>query len=84
MEKALNIKTAADILGITPTHLYRLTGENKVPFFRVGSAIRFLPSQLEKFMLGEWQPAAPKRRRGGQVKDYSHLAEMVESGPSIH
>ena len=44
MEKALNIKTAADILGITPTHLYRLCAEGKVLYFKIGSAICFLPS----------------------------------------
>lgn len=42
LEKAITIKEAAEALGISPNHLYRLTGENKVPFFRVGGVIRFL------------------------------------------
>jgi excisionase family DNA binding protein len=70
MEKALTIKEAAHILGISVNQLYRLTGDNKVPFFHIGAAIRFLPSQLEKFMLGEWTPKAPKRRPGRQIKLY--------------
>lgn len=70
MEKAINIKEAAAILSISVNQLYRLTSAHKVPFFQIGAAIRFLPSQLEKFMLGEWTPRAPKRRPGRQMKIY--------------
>lgn len=84
MEKALTIKEAADLLRVTTTHLYRLTGENKVPHFRLGSAIRFLPSQLEKFMRGEWTPKAPMRKRGRQVRDYSYVADLIEREPVSH
>ncbi len=83
MEKALTIKEAADLLRVTTTFLYRLTGEGKVPHFRVGAAVRFLPSQLEKFMLGEWKAKPPKRRPGRQIKDYSYLAELGKNGSSI-
>lgn len=68
MEKAIKIPEAADILGITTTHLYKLCALNKVPCFKIGVAVRFLPSQLELFMKGEWTPKAPKRRSGGQVR----------------
>ena len=84
VEKDLNIKTAVDILGITPTHLYRLCAEGKVPYCKIGSAIRFLPSQLEKFMLGEWTPRALRRGPGRQIKDYGHVEELIERGPVIH
>lgn len=71
METAITVREAAKVLNCTETNLYRLISANKVPFFRLGGAVRFLPSQLQKFMLGEWTPKAPKRRPGRQLKVYS-------------
>jgi excisionase family DNA binding protein len=70
METALTVKQVAPLLGCTETNLYRLISAGKIPFFRLGGAVRFLPSQLELFMRGEWTPKAPKRRPGRQLKVY--------------
>jgi len=83
MEKAITIKEAAAILGITPTHLYRVVAKNKIPHFRIGLAVRFLPSQLELFMRGKWEPKVPKRRPGRQVKVYPQQFDS-ETNPRLH
>ena len=84
MERALTISQAAAILSVSETTVYRLAAAGKVPAVKVGTAWRFTEAMLAKFLAGEWQPKAPKRRRGGQLKDYGYLEELNRRGPALH
>ncbi len=46
MEKLLKIKDVAEILGMRPNSIYRLIYQKKIPFVRLGRAVRFKESQL--------------------------------------
>lgn len=84
MERALKPKAVAELLSIHVDKYYELANRGQIPAFRLGREWRTDPGELRKFMAGEWQPKAPKRRRGGQIKNYNHLEELVTRGPSLH
>jgi excisionase family DNA binding protein len=83
LEKALKPKQVADLLAIHVDRYYEMAKRGEIPAFRLGREWRTAPSQLEKFMLGEWKAKPPKRRPGRQIKDYSYVAERVTNGASI-
>lgn len=48
-----NVQQAADKLGISPSLLYRLVSERKVPHFRIGTGrggIRITEEQLQNYL----------------------------------
>jgi excisionase family DNA binding protein len=83
IEQAFKPHQVAQILQIHIDRYYELANRGEIPAFRLGREWRTAPSQLEKFMIGEWKAKPPKRRPGRQIKDYSYLAELVKNGSSI-
>lgn len=50
MEELLDPEAAARVLGIKTITVYRWVGEQKIPYLKVGSALRFRPSALEAWL----------------------------------
>lgn len=53
----LDIKQAAAHLGISRQYLYRLVSEKKISFVRIGTNIRFAPSDLQDWIDSKRVPA---------------------------
>jgi excisionase family DNA binding protein len=45
-ERLLKLREVSDFLQISPSTVYRLVEERKIPFIRVGGAIRFKPRNI--------------------------------------
>ena len=56
---AVDSKTAAALLGISPRKLWSLTNAGDIPSFRVGRAVRYRLSALESWMI-------QREKKGGQ------------------
>jgi excisionase family DNA binding protein len=50
LEKLIDLKEAADVIRIKPDTLYRWVTTHRIPFIRVGSALRFRPSALQEWI----------------------------------
>jgi excisionase family DNA binding protein len=49
-EKLMNIREAAEALAVHPETLRRMTRAGRIPFIRVGSRLKFVPSDLSEFI----------------------------------
>jgi excisionase family DNA binding protein len=49
-ESLITIKQAAQMLALSVATVYRLVESRKVPYFRIGSAIRFSPQALQGWL----------------------------------
>ena len=84
MQPTLKPKEVAFLLGIHIDRYYALARAGEIPAFRLGREWRTAPTQLEKFMAGEWKAKPSKRRPGRQIKDYSYLVDQIEKGTVLH
>ena len=50
MEELLDPEAAAKVLGIKTITVYKWVSERKIPFLKVGGALRFRPSALEAWL----------------------------------
>jgi excisionase family DNA binding protein len=50
MEELLDSEAAAKVLGIKTITVYKWVTERKIPFLKVGGALRFRPSALEGWL----------------------------------
>jgi excisionase family DNA binding protein len=48
--EVMNIRQAAQYLGVSPDTLYKYAGEQKVPGFKLGNRWRFKKSTLDQWM----------------------------------
>jgi excisionase family DNA binding protein len=62
---ALTVSEVAEILNISERQVYKLASLNVIPCFRVGSSIRFDPSQVAAWLR---QKAAPISVRPGEER----------------
>jgi excisionase family DNA binding protein len=46
----LSIEEAAEFLSLSKSHLYRLTSQNLIPFFKVGKRCLFSPEKLREWV----------------------------------
>jgi excisionase family DNA binding protein len=53
----LDYDGAAEYLGTTPRHVRDLRATNRVPFVKLGGKVRFLPDDLDAFVLANRQEA---------------------------
>jgi excisionase family DNA binding protein len=60
---ALTVSEVAEILSISERQVYKLASESVIPSFRIGSSIRFDPSQVAAWLR---QKAAPISVRPGE------------------
>src|SRR5580698_3257532 len=49
-EHALKAGELAKLLGVTRQHIYKMAAANAIPSFRVGTAVRFDPKQVEEWL----------------------------------
>jgi excisionase family DNA binding protein len=59
LREVLDIRQAADYLGISADTLYRYASEGTVPAFRLGNRWRFKRSLLDAWMVKMSSPKAP-------------------------
>ena len=50
MEHLIEYEEAAKLLGIQPATIYTWVSRRKIPFVKVGGALRFRPSALEAWL----------------------------------
>ena len=50
MEKLLNVQDVANLLGIKKITVYIWAEQHKLPCFKVGRLLKFLPSKLEAWL----------------------------------
>ena len=50
MQRLLTYQEATDILAVKPQTLRQWVCYKKIPFVKIGSAVRFRPEQLEEFI----------------------------------
>ncbi|HZQ21429.1 MAG TPA: helix-turn-helix domain-containing protein [Terriglobales bacterium] len=55
-KKALTVEELADVLCIAIRTIYKEVEDNRIPFFRVRSAIRFDPHQVADWLDGKMPP----------------------------
>lgn len=55
--QVLDVKQAANLLGLSTASMYRLCKEHCVPYGRVGSSIRFQRQDLERWLRDKTLPA---------------------------
>jgi len=49
-DHALKAGELAKLLGVTRQHIYKMAAANAIPSFRVGTAVRFDPKQVEEWL----------------------------------
>ncbi len=59
---ALKVNELAEILQVTPQHLYRLASDGLIPCFRIAGAIRFDPHEIAAWLRSR-QPRMVRSRR---------------------
>lgn len=57
LPQVLDVKQAAEMLGLSTVYMYRLCKEHRVPYSRVGVSIRFQRHELEKWLRDKTLPA---------------------------
>jgi excisionase family DNA binding protein len=61
---ALKVNELAEILQVTPQHLYRLASDGLIPCFRIAGAIRFDPHDIAEWL----RSRQPKTVRSGRLR----------------
>jgi len=56
-QRLLNVRQAAEYLGVKPTTLYDWVARRKVPFVKINGALRFDLPDLERLIESAKQPA---------------------------
>jgi excisionase family DNA binding protein len=56
-EQLLDVKAAADRLGVTERWVRRAVAERHVPFVKVGRYVRFRPADLDRYIERQLVPA---------------------------
>lgn len=50
MERLLTLQDVCDLFQFKPCYVYRLTHENRIPYYKVGNFLRFRKSELEAWL----------------------------------
>ena len=50
---ALKVSEVAELLGVTPQHIYKMAASGRVPSFRVSGSVRFDPDDVAEWLLGK-------------------------------
>ena len=73
-KEALTIDDAALITGLKKSHLYRLTSDNNIPFYKPrGGRIYFHKRELQDWMLQNRQPTHAEAQRLAATYLSTHL-----------
>ena len=60
--KALTVEELADLLGVAIRPVYKEVEDDRIPFFRVRSSIRFDPHQVDDWLEGKMIPPSKSLR----------------------
>jgi len=77
---ALTVKEVAEILRVSPRLIYQLVQKGDMPHFRVGSAVRFEPEALSKWLRGQMRAKGKEREID---RTYAALERTAQTGASI-
>ena len=50
---ALKVAEVAQLLGVTPQHIYKMAASGNIPSFRVSGAVRFDPDEVASWLQGK-------------------------------
>lgn len=50
MEKGLRIQDVSVITGLSVSHLYKLTSRHEIPYYKIGSVVRFSEDDIRKWL----------------------------------
>jgi len=59
---ALKVAEVAELLSVTPQHIYKMAASGRIPSFRVSGSIRFDPHDVAAWLGGKQNPAVSSRR----------------------
>ena len=59
--KALKVREVADLLGVTPQHIYRMAATGRIPSFRISGSVRFDPEELATWLRDKQLPVTAGR-----------------------
>jgi excisionase family DNA binding protein len=62
--RALKVQEVAELLGVTPQHIYRMAASGRIPSFRISGSVRFDPDDVAGWLKEKQAPASPSRRIG--------------------
>jgi excisionase family DNA binding protein len=55
--KALKVAEVADLLGVTPQHIYKMAASGRIPSFRISGSVRFDPDDVAAWLKEKQSPA---------------------------
>ena len=61
-KRALTVEELADVLGVAIRTVYKEAEDDRIPFFRVRSSIRFDPHQVADWLEGKMIPHSHTKR----------------------
>lgn len=59
-DEVFDAKAAAEFLGVSESHVRALTSRGEIPYSKVGGCARYLRSELESYLKGEWESSSEK------------------------
>lgn len=65
MEKLMNLKEAANYLGVSELTIYGWTSKKKMPFRKVGRLLRFDRAEIEAWTMAGNEPMVRQKKRFG-------------------
>ncbi|MGD0915695.1 MAG: helix-turn-helix domain-containing protein [Thermodesulfobacteriota bacterium] len=72
MEEFLTVEDISKTLKVSPVWIYKLVRQKRIPFFRVEKCVRFLPSEIGKWLEGgrnrEWHRDKIRRPLDGGTR----------------
>jgi excisionase family DNA binding protein len=69
----IDVKSAAEILGLSTATVYGKTHRNEIPFFKRGKKLRFSRSALIEWLKAGENPAIPSRRNDVKMRASEYL-----------
>lgn len=65
---ALKVAEIAELLGVTPQHIYKMAASGTIPSFRISGSVRFDPDDVAAWLQGKQTPiTAPRRISSSKV-----------------
>lgn len=64
---ALKVAEVAELLSVTPQHIYKMAASGRIPSFRISGSVRFDSAQVATWLQSK-QTAAVAPRRIGSAK----------------
>jgi excisionase family DNA binding protein len=61
IEHLKKVREIAEITGLAPTTIYKFVHEGRIPYLRLGEAIRFRPSDVQAWLEAQARPGRLQR-----------------------